>query len=153
MPAPAQGTAAPRPQWKRTWGAIAADGVSAALGTASGEDSKRRAEKAALQRCRDQGGTQCVLDVSYYDQCAVLVTGKSQVPGADRHFDRAGFGTRYGEMQRSRHGLPRVLLQLLCAGAGRLSVTMRDRLRFSPVGGNRYRKDTLNGAFLAPFFV
>lgn len=77
-PASSQESVVPRPRWKRTWGAIAADGVSAALGVASGEDSKGQAEKVALKRCREQGGKQCVLDVSYYDQCAVLVTGKSR---------------------------------------------------------------------------
>ncbi|MBX9403418.1 DUF4189 domain-containing protein [Lysobacter sp. BMK333-48F3] len=67
--------ARPEPVWKRTWGAIAADGVSAALGTASGIDSRESAEQIALMECSERGGKDCVLDVSYYDQCAVLVTG------------------------------------------------------------------------------
>ncbi|WP_363797295.1 DUF4189 domain-containing protein [Lysobacter firmicutimachus] len=76
MPAPnTQPPAAPRPVWKSTWGAIAADGPNAALGTASGAKSKRVAEQIALKQCRERGGKQCVLDASYFDQCAVMVTG------------------------------------------------------------------------------
>ena len=76
MPAPStQPPPPPRPVWKSTWGAIAADGPNAALGAASGAKSKRAAEQFALKQCRERGGKQCVLDASYFDQCAVMVTG------------------------------------------------------------------------------
>ena len=75
QPAPRNSASPPRPQWRSSWGAIAADGPKAALGTASGAGSKRAAEQAALKQCRERGGTQCVLDASYFDQCAAMVTG------------------------------------------------------------------------------
>lgn len=75
MPAPEGRPASPRPVWKSSWGAIAADGPNAALGAVSGASSRREAERIALERCRERGGKQCVLDASYFDQCAVMVTG------------------------------------------------------------------------------
>lgn len=63
------------PRWKTTWGAIATDGGNSILGTSVGMYSKRQAEKAALAQCREKGGSQCEVDLAFYNQCAVLVTG------------------------------------------------------------------------------
>ncbi len=67
--------AAPRIIWADRWGAIATDGPSASLGTAIGMRSKRQAEKIALAQCRVKGGGDCKVDLTYYNQCAVLITG------------------------------------------------------------------------------
>ncbi|MGN7918909.1 MULTISPECIES: DUF4189 domain-containing protein [Lysobacter] len=62
-------------RWESRWGAIATDAPKAVLGTSTGMKSKRQAEAQALSQCRKRGGKNCVLDVSYFDQCAILVTG------------------------------------------------------------------------------
>lgn len=72
--APAQ-QSAPRERWESRWGAIATDAPNAALGTSTGMRSKRQAERQALSECKKKGGSKCILDVSYFDQCAILVTG------------------------------------------------------------------------------
>ncbi|WP_082638594.1 DUF4189 domain-containing protein [Lysobacter antibioticus] len=72
--APAQ-QAPPAARWESRWGAIATDAPNAVLGTSTGRKSKRQAEAQALSECRDKGGRNCVLDVAYFDQCAILVTG------------------------------------------------------------------------------
>lgn len=66
---------APRAAWADRWGAIATDGENSILGTSVGMRSKRQAEKTALTQCREKGGNQCEVDLAFYNQCAVLVTG------------------------------------------------------------------------------
>ena len=68
-------TAPAAPRWKTTWGAFATDGPSAALGASVGMPNKRKAEKFALAQCREKGGKNCEIDMTFYNQCAVLVTG------------------------------------------------------------------------------
>ena len=75
-----QSTATPAqmsPRWQTTWGAFATDASSAVLGASVGMANKRKAEKSALARCREKGGKNCEVDVAFYNQCAVLVTGDS----------------------------------------------------------------------------
>lgn len=75
---PSRKPSEPRVMWVDRWGAIAADGKNAILGTATGMASKRKAQKAALLQCRSKGGLACKVDMAYYNQCAVLVTGDKQ---------------------------------------------------------------------------
>jgi hypothetical protein len=70
--------AVPRAAWADRWGAIATDGPSATLGTSVGMRSKRQAEKMALAQCREKGGAKCEVDLAFFNQCAVLVTGDSR---------------------------------------------------------------------------
>ena len=67
--------AVPKATWADRWGAIATDGPSAALGASVGMPNKRKAEKFALAQCREKGGKNCEIDMTFYNQCAVLVTG------------------------------------------------------------------------------
>ncbi len=73
-----QAAVPPLMKWADRWGAIATDGPSASLGTAVGMSSKRKAEKIALTQCRAKGGANCKVDLAYYNQCAVLVSGDSK---------------------------------------------------------------------------
>ncbi|WP_226470233.1 DUF4189 domain-containing protein [Luteimonas panaciterrae] len=77
--APIQETqVAPQPtgEWKTTWGAIGGNALKGILGAAVGLPSEKEAVQAALADCRAKGGgAGCKLDISYYNQCAVLVTG------------------------------------------------------------------------------
>ena len=68
-PAPAQ------ERWADRWGAIATDADSAKLGAVVDMTSEKQARSAALKACKDEGGVNCTVDISYYNRCAVLVTG------------------------------------------------------------------------------
>ncbi|KAF1716641.1 DUF4189 domain-containing protein [Pseudoxanthomonas wuyuanensis] len=72
------GHAAPAPVFANGWGSVAADGSLGILGDATGMASKRKAEKAALLKCRERGGKACKVDMSYHNQCVVLVSGDSR---------------------------------------------------------------------------
>jgi Domain of unknown function (DUF4189) len=66
------------PQWASRWGAIAtgASPSGTVLGVASDMKNQQSAEKAAIKQCRSQGGKgTCAIEVSYRDQCAVMVWG------------------------------------------------------------------------------
>ncbi|MEK2464634.1 DUF4189 domain-containing protein, partial [Lactobacillus acidophilus] len=58
------------------WGAIVVDGVELKIGTAESKKSKAAAVRTATAMCREKGGNNCVLNLAYYSQCAVFVTGK-----------------------------------------------------------------------------
>lgn len=62
-------------RWTTTWGAIAADAASASLGTVVGMSSEQEARRAALAQCRAKGGEKCEVDLTYYNQCAVMILG------------------------------------------------------------------------------
>ena len=72
--APAQ----PRGRWETRWGAIATDGLRAVTGTVVNVKSKRQAVKMAMSQCRAKGGKSCKAILSYYNQCAVIVSGDKQ---------------------------------------------------------------------------
>ncbi|SFK98586.1 protein of unknown function [Lysobacter sp. cf310] len=63
------------PKWATRWGAIATDGANAAFGAASDIPRKRAAQKEALAQCKARGGQACKVDLVYYNQCAVMITG------------------------------------------------------------------------------
>ena len=63
---------APQPRWEDRWGAIAMDPHTGRAGTVSGETSKARATRAALDKCSANGGNQCEISLSYFNQCAAI---------------------------------------------------------------------------------
>lgn len=65
----------PPPQWVTRWGAIAADSAKGILGTASSMADGPLAESTATADCRSKGGSNCTLQLSYGNQCAVVVVG------------------------------------------------------------------------------
>lgn len=65
----------PGPQWATRWGAIATDGARSSLGGAEKHSSKRRAQKAAVAACKQNGGVKCKVLLTYYNQCGVLAWG------------------------------------------------------------------------------
>lgn len=62
----------PRARWIQTWGAMAEDARSSKVGTASGEMSRRAAERAAVKKCESMGGTGCRPVFAYRNTCAVI---------------------------------------------------------------------------------
>ncbi len=65
------------PVWATRWGAIAIDMAMDGTGVSAVSGMKRegQASKSALQACKKKGGTQCMVKITYHDQCAVVVTG------------------------------------------------------------------------------
>ena len=49
------------------------------LGTAVGAKSKHEAERLALADCESKGGGACKVQVSYYNQCGVMVLGQERL--------------------------------------------------------------------------
>lgn len=71
-----QAASQPAGEWKTTWGAIGGNALKGILGASTGMPDEQAAVQAALNDCRAKGGGDgCKLDISYYNQCAVLVTG------------------------------------------------------------------------------
>ena len=71
-------TPQPQGRWETRWGAIAIDTSSASLGSVVGMQNRRKAEKAALMQCRARGGNACKVDITYYNQCAVMILGNKK---------------------------------------------------------------------------
>jgi hypothetical protein len=65
----------PSGTWKKTWGAIASDGVKGVLGSAVGAMSESAASTAAIEDCKTKGGQKCALDLAFFNQCAAMVAG------------------------------------------------------------------------------
>lgn len=62
-------------RWESRWGAIASGGGE--FGIASNMQSKKKAEAESLSECEKRGGSRCKVDLTYMDQCAVVVASTS----------------------------------------------------------------------------
>jgi hypothetical protein len=69
------GPASPGAFWETRWGAIAADHHAGKFGGIEGLASKREAKTAAITECKKRGGNKCKVEITYYNQCGVLVAG------------------------------------------------------------------------------
>ncbi|MGV7193808.1 DUF4189 domain-containing protein [Xanthomonas axonopodis] len=63
--------AVPNGRWIKTWGAIASS-PSSGGGSSVGKFSKADAEREALDRCSEQGVTDCKVALSYRNQCVAF---------------------------------------------------------------------------------
>lgn len=61
-------------RWENRWGAFAID-LKAGLGASKSMRSKRAAQTAAMSECRRKGGTSCKVELTYFNQCGVIVAG------------------------------------------------------------------------------
>lgn len=71
---------APQPKWEDRWGAIAFDEATSRAGVSANQTSQRGAESMALSNCREAGGKDCQVNVTYHNQCAAV----AQKPGGGR---------------------------------------------------------------------
>ena len=71
-----------QPLWETRWGAISVDISNGKFGAGKSMRTKSQAEKAALDDCVKEGGKNCVIDLSYYDQCAAVAWGTDYVTTA-----------------------------------------------------------------------
>ncbi|WP_246193223.1 DUF4189 domain-containing protein [Pseudoxanthomonas yeongjuensis] len=62
----------PQGHWKLTWGAIAMD-YSGDVGVTVGKFSENDAKRDALARCATWGAKKCKIEITYNNQCAVIV--------------------------------------------------------------------------------
>ena len=61
------------PLWETRWGVIAT--TDGAFGAVSGYSSKRKAIRAATKQCKANGGKNCKVQLSFYNQCGALAWG------------------------------------------------------------------------------
>ncbi|HWX65266.1 MAG TPA: DUF4189 domain-containing protein [Rhodanobacter sp.] len=72
-------------RWVDHWGAIATYAPTGILGTSTNLPGQSQAEQSALADCQSKGGTTCKIQLSYRNQCAVVVVGDkgyNATPGA-----------------------------------------------------------------------
>jgi len=76
LPAAGQ-SAPPRPtgEWIKTWGSIAGSDALGESGSALGKLSEQEANETAVRLCAAGGAKDCKVNLSFYNQCAVLVSG------------------------------------------------------------------------------
>ncbi|TZF91482.1 DUF4189 domain-containing protein [Lysobacter sp. UKS-15] len=67
----------PAGEWIYTWGAIAIDGPTGAVGTSVNAASSNGANSTALRKCASLGGEHCELSISYVNQCAAIAWPKN----------------------------------------------------------------------------
>ncbi|MBB3227109.1 hypothetical protein FHW69_001710 [Luteibacter sp. Sphag1AF] len=79
--APAQ----PEPVWASRWGAIAVDLNTARSGTAADEESQSNAENTARRVCESNGGSNCEIILSYFNQCAAVAQNPEGGPFGKAH--------------------------------------------------------------------
>jgi hypothetical protein len=63
--------------WEDRYGAVATDPHLGLLGSSKNMESRRRAEKAALDDCKSQGGQSCKLETWYRNGCVATASGHS----------------------------------------------------------------------------
>ena len=64
------------PAWASRWGAIADDGAGL-FGMSANEVSKKNAEKAAVSQCKERGGSQCSVYMTYTNQCIAMAASEA----------------------------------------------------------------------------
>lgn len=69
---------APRVKWQKRWGATAYDEKTGVFAAVRSSTSKKKAEKAAIEMCRQKGGSpSCTSWAVYYNQCVSVVESAS----------------------------------------------------------------------------
>lgn len=71
-----------QPVWETRWGAISVDVSNGKFGAGKSMPTKKQAEKAASDDCEKEGGKSCVVDLTYYNQCAAVAWGTAFVTTA-----------------------------------------------------------------------
>jgi hypothetical protein len=70
-----KGLQLPPLRWADQWGAVATDGPGGHLGTAINMSNRNHAEQIAISDCQNNGGKQCAIELSYYNQCVAMTVG------------------------------------------------------------------------------
>ncbi|MEH6421274.1 DUF4189 domain-containing protein [Pseudomonas sp. CGJS7] len=65
----------PAPAWENRWGAVATDNQGT-FGVSADKRSQKKAEKAAIAHCKERGGGQCDVTLSYKNQCMAIATSE-----------------------------------------------------------------------------
>lgn len=67
-----------KPQWETRWGAIASQKQGSEFGIVIGKKTERQATKASIGECVKRGGTACESLLTFRNQCAAVVSSKTQ---------------------------------------------------------------------------
>lgn len=91
MTEPASTSAPPVPQsrWADSWGGMASDVKSGISGIVTDFPSKRRAKRAAIEECKIRGGEECVVAITYKNQCLAVVDGNKSYIVSSPTIERA----------------------------------------------------------------
>jgi hypothetical protein len=65
----------PKVEWEDRWGAVVLDSNNGRAGTIEGKPSKSTAVASAMELCAQNGGTNCELQFTFYNQCAAIAQG------------------------------------------------------------------------------
>lgn len=65
------------PLWETRWGAIAVDLAMGKFGVGNARRTRDEAESMALDECKKEGGADCEVDITYYNQCGAIAWGAS----------------------------------------------------------------------------
>lgn len=75
-------TAPSKGYWEKTWGAHASgDDPSSSAVSAAGFSSKGEAAEAALKGCKEKGGSNCRINITYFNQCMAIAETLSDNKG------------------------------------------------------------------------
>lgn len=66
----------PRARWVSQWQAIATDAQAGALGKSLGQSTSDDAERMAILDCKENRGTNCVVQISMANGCVAMVVGE-----------------------------------------------------------------------------
>jgi len=77
-----QGMQQPAGHWQSRWGAIAYSDSTQAAGAAVDKLEQEAAKQTAMTQCQREGAADCRIIMSYENQCAVMVSPRTQVAGA-----------------------------------------------------------------------
>jgi hypothetical protein len=62
-------------QWESRWGAIATDAARGVIGSAANMTSKDLAGQFAMTDCKNNGGTNCLMQGTFFNGCGTLIAG------------------------------------------------------------------------------
>lgn len=99
---PSNAPQAPTGYWATRWGAFADDHETGKVGIAGSKSSEGKAKKAAIAHCRDKGGVDCKLQLTFYNQCAVAVAGEYGDGTWYRLFQSAGSLEQASELAKDK---------------------------------------------------
>ena len=97
----AGGGSATVPNWQTRWGSIAVDNASGMTGIQGNMLSRRKAERSALAHCREKGGANCEVKITYYNQCGVLAWGDGMMSTASAPTRKEAAGLAIAEYERA----------------------------------------------------
>lgn len=80
-------------EWVSRWGAIATYAPTGVLGTSNDVSSRDLAESLAMADCKNKGGLDCKIEVTYDNKCAAVIVGDEGYVVTSRAHESDAVGT------------------------------------------------------------